>query len=322
MKTRQFHSIESSGVRLRVLVEGEGPLVVLVHGWPESWYSYRHQLEPLKTAGFRIAALDMRGFGGSDKPHEIEAYSMARLSADVAAVIDALGGGPAILIGHDWGALVVWATAILYRSRVSAVVGLSVPFLGRTPRPLLDVYRKVYADRFFYQLYFQEPGLAERELDADVALTLRKAYFSTSGDASPEEATRIMNKPKDAKFLDGMTDPSPLPAWLSAEDIDYCAEQFRPHGFRSSLGPYRNIERDWAELPQLGTEKIAQPALFLAGDRDPALYFMPGRSMFDVLDAFYLNLQKKVLFKGIGHWVQQEAPDAVNSELLGFLARL
>jgi pimeloyl-ACP methyl ester carboxylesterase len=322
MKARQFQFIEANGIQLRAVVEGEGPLVILVHGWPESWYSYRHQLDPLIAAGFRVAAIDVRGYGGSDKPEAIEAYSLSQLAADVAGVIEALGGGPAVLVGHDWGAPIVWTTSILYRQHVRAVVGMSVPFLGRPRRPILEIYREIYADRFFYQLYFQEPGVAERELEADIALTLRKAYYMASGNLRDDELGLINRKPKDAKFLDCIPDPSPLPSWLTKEDLDYYTEQFRAGGFRGPINRYRNTERDWEELPQLGTEKITQPALFLAGAKDPVLHFVPGRNLFDMLDRFYLDLRKKVLIAGAGHWVQQQAPEEVNRELLGFLAQL
>ena len=322
MKTRQFQSIATNGIRLRAVVEGAGPLIVLVHGWPESWYSYRHQLDPLQAAGFRVAAIDVRGYGGSDKPAAIEAYSLRELCADVAGVIDALGGGPAILVGHDWGAPIVWTTSILYRQHVRAVAGMSEPFLGRPPRPLVEIYRQIYAERFFYQLYFQEPGVAERELEADVALTLRKTYYSASGDVRGDEPDRVANKPKDAKFLDGLHDPSPLPTWLTSEDLAYYAQQFRAGGFRGPLNRYRNSERDWEELPELATQKIVQPALFLAGEKDPVLSFIPGRNLFDVMDPFYVDLRKKVMIPGAGHWLQQEAPNDVNRELLAFLAQL
>src|SRR5262249_27253237 len=148
MQQREFQRIATNGITVRAVVEGSGPLIVLVHGFPESWYSYRHQLEPLKRAGFKVAAIDVRGYGGSDKPEAIEAYSMRELTADVAGVIDALGGGAAILIGHDWGAPIVWTTSILYRPKVRAVIGMSVPYLGRPKRPVIDIYREIYAGRF------------------------------------------------------------------------------------------------------------------------------------------------------------------------------
>jgi pimeloyl-ACP methyl ester carboxylesterase len=323
MPERTFRSIQTNGIQLRAVVEGEGPLVVLVHGWPESWYSYRHQIDPIRDAGFRVAAIDMRGYGGSDKPHAIEAYSLKQMTADVAGVIAALGGGqPAILVGHDWGAPIVWATSILYRPQVRAVAGLSVPFLGRPKVPALQVYRQIYADKFFYQLYFQEPGVAERELEADIPTTLRKTYYSASGDLTRPEADSIGHKKPDASFLDGMIDPATLPAWLSERDLAYYAEQFRAGGFRGPLNRYRNYERDWEELPQLETDKITQPALYMAGERDPVLRFVPGRNLFDVIDPFYMDLRKKLLVPKVGHWLQQEAPEAVNRELLAFFSQI
>jgi pimeloyl-ACP methyl ester carboxylesterase len=322
MRQPNFQIIETNGIRLRAAVGGSGPLVVLVHGFPESWYSYRYQLEALQAAGFSFAAIDVRGYGGSDKPEAIEAYSLSSLAADVAGVIAALGGGPAILIGHDWGAPIVWTTALLHRAQVRAVVGMSVPYLGQPPRPLVEIYRALYRDRFFYQLYFQTPGVAEAELEADIPLSLRKTYYSASGDIEPHMQGLVGHKAADAKFLDGLPDPDPLPAWLSAEDLAYYAEQFRAGGFRGPLNRYRNSERDWSELAHLADEKITQPALFIAGERDPVLRFIPGRNLADGMDKFYTDLRGKLLIPKVGHWVQQEAPAAVNAALIDFLHNL
>jgi pimeloyl-ACP methyl ester carboxylesterase len=317
-----FQFVANGEINLRVRVEGTGPLVVLVHGWPESWYSYRHQIGPLCAAGFRVAALDVRGYGGSDKPHAIEAYGLRALCGDVAAVIDACGAGePAVLIGHDWGAPIVWASAIVHRAKVRAVAGMSVPHLGHPNQPVIETFRKLYVDRFFYQIYFQEPGLAERELEADIELSLRKIYYGASGAALSEERAFLSQKSKDAAFLEGMIDPDPLPSWLSQADLAYYAEQFRAGGFRGPLNRYRNYEHDFRDLPELG-QKISQPALFIAGERDPVLRFVPGRSLISVIDGFYADLRGKFLIAGAGHWVQQEAPQAVNAHLLKFLAEL
>ena len=324
MQVRSFQFVETNGIRLRAVVEGEGPLVVLVHGWPESWYSYRHQIDPIRDAGYRVVAIDVRGYGGSDKPESIEAYSMKELAADVAGVIAAFGGGPALLVGHDWGAPIVWTTSILYRPLVRAVAGLSVPFLGRPRRPLAELFRAIYTakGRFFYQVYFQEPGVAEQELEADIPLTLRKTYYSASGELTRQEAGLIGRKTKYAKFLDDMIDPSPLPKWLAEEDLAYYAEQFRAGGFRGPLNRYRNSERDWEELPQLAIEKVTQPALFLAGARDPVLNFVPNRNMLELIEPFYLDLRRKLVVPDVGHWVQQEAPAVVTRELLEFFAQV
>jgi pimeloyl-ACP methyl ester carboxylesterase len=323
MNQRAHQTIETNGIRLRAVVEGEGPLIVLVHGFPESWYSYRHQLAPLTAAGFRVAAVEVRGYGGSDRPEPIAAYSMRNLTSDVAGVIDALSPGePAVLIGHDWGAPIVWTTSILHRSKVRAVVGMSVPYLGRPSRPPLDTFRAIYRGRFFYQLYFQEPGVAERELEADIPATLRKTYYAASANVPPFQRELMEQRPEDAKYLDGAIDPDPLPAWLTQDDVAYYAERFRESGFRGPLNRYRNIDRDWRELTELQAERITQPALFIAGEVDPVLRFIPSRDMLAMMDRFYADLRGKVIVPNAGHWVQQEAPEAVNAALLAFLQSL
>jgi pimeloyl-ACP methyl ester carboxylesterase len=321
MRSRTFKMIETRGIRLRCMVEGSGPLCVLVHGFPESWYSWRHQIDPLIGAGFRVAALDVRGYGGSDKPHAIEAYDLTEMTDDVIGVIDALAGpeSQAILIGHDWGAPIVWTTAIRYPDRVRAVIGMSVPHLGRGEHPPIAIFKQIYKDKFFYQIYFQKPGVAEAELEADIPATLRKTYYNASG---AEGVNLNGNKGPDAKFLDGMIDPSPLPAWLPKEDLDYYVEQFRSSGFRGPLNRYRNQERDHAQLPELSTKQVTQPALFIAGERDPVLRFVPGLNLADVCDRWYTDLRGKVIVPGAGHWVQQEKPEPVNEAMLKFLREL
>jgi pimeloyl-ACP methyl ester carboxylesterase len=323
MKQRNFQMIETRGVRLRTVVEGQGPLCVLVHGWPESWYSWRHLIDPLVQAGYRVAIPDVRGYGGSDKPHAVEAYDMVQMTDDVLGVIDALEGpnGKAVLIGHDWGAPIVWVTAIRHAARVRAVVGMSVPHLGRGKVPAIDVFRKLYAGKFFYQVYFQREGVAEAELEADVPAAIRKIYYAASG-AKDAIGLAGHGKGPDAKLLDGMIDPDPLPPWLSQEDVDYYAEQFRAGGFRGPLNRYRNQERDHAMLPELSVEKIEQPALFIAGERDPVLHFVPGLNIVDIMDRWYTDIRGKVLVPEAGHWVQQEKPDEVVAAVLNFLGGL
>jgi pimeloyl-ACP methyl ester carboxylesterase len=311
--------LETRGVRLRVMVEGQGPLVVLVHGWPESWYSWRHQISPLAAAGYRVAAMDVRGYGGSDKPEPIEAYDMIELTDDVLGVIDALAGADrAILVGHDWGAPIVWTTAIRHAARVRAVIGMSVPHLGRGTQAPLELYKQIYKDKFFYQIYFQTPGVAEAELEADLPSTIRRVYYGASG---ASDLPRLQKGP-DAKFLDGMIDPDPLPAWLTQDDVDYYVSQFEHSGFRGPLNRYRNQDRDHALLPELSERKIEQPALFIAGDRDPVLRFIPGVKLTDMMDKWYTDLRGKILIPGAGHWVQQERPEETTEAMLNFLRGL
>lgn len=312
--------VETNGIDLRVAVEGEGPLVILVHGWPELWYSWRHQIGPIAAAGYRVVAPDVRGYGGSDKPHAVEAYDMRTMTADVVGLIDAFGEQEAVLVGHDWGAPICWHTALLHPERVRAVAGLSVPYMPRGPVSPIQLYETLYAGRFFYQLYFQEEGPAEAELEADVRTAMRKIYFSASGDASGDPIHR--NKPRSAGFLDGMVDPDPLPAWLSEEDLTYYADAFERGGFRGPLNRYRCQQRDWEDLSELAGATVSQPSFFVGGGRDPVRAFVPGMDLFADAGASCDDFRGHVIIEGEGHWIQQEAPAEVTGALLDFLAAI
>jgi pimeloyl-ACP methyl ester carboxylesterase len=316
----EFAIVQTNGIRLRVALAGEGPLVVLVHGWPESWYSWRHQISALAEAGYRVAALDVRGYGGSDKPTPIEAYSIKEICTDISGLIESLGERHAILIGHDWGAPIVWNTAQFFPERVRAVAGLSVPYTGRGPAPRIELFRNIYKDRFFYQIYFQEPGVAEAELEADVRASLRKIYYWISG-----EGMKAGPRPKklpDAKLLDGMTDPNPLPAWLTPDDLDYYVGEFQRSGFRGPLNRYRTSKLDFAQQAEIANRRIEQPAAFIAGSLDPVLAFIPGVDLVGLMREHVTDLRLVRLLDGAGHWIQQERPAEVNAALLEFLGGL
>lgn len=314
-----FRTVATNGVELRVAVTGEGPLVIMVHGWPESWYSWRHQMGPVADAGYQVAAIDVRGYGGSSKPHPVAAYDMESLTGDVAGLIPALGHETAILMGHDWGAPIVWNTALLHPARVSAVAGLSVPYLGPGPAPFIDIVSQVFTarGRFFYQVYFQDEGVAEAELEADIRGGLRRVYYAISGDAP--DGTWPTDKPHGATLLDRLPDPDPFPAWLTAADIDYYVGEFERSGFRGPLNRYRNHRRDFALLDALPDKRIHQPALYIGGTRDLVLKMLPGTDMVASMKPLMPNLSDAVLLDGIGHWTQQEAPDQVNRMLLAWL---
>jgi pimeloyl-ACP methyl ester carboxylesterase len=315
-----FVTVANGSTRLNVAVKGEGPLILCVHGFPELWYSWRHQIERFGGQGYRVAAMDVRGYGGSSRPPEIAAYTIANLASDVAAVIDALGGGKAILFGHDWGAPIVWNTALLHPDKVTAVAGLSVPYFPRGETSLLTAMRMIYQGRFFYQLYFQAEGVAEAELEADVPTALRKIYFALSGDAPPD--TWLESKPADARLLDGLVDPQPFPAWLSGADLAVYAAAFRAGGFRGPINRYRAQEIDFADLAPLAGKPVAQPALFIGGERDAVRHFIPGADLYAAPAAALADSRGAVILPGVGHWVQQEAPAATNAALEGFLAGL
>lgn len=322
----RLETLPVNGIRLRVAIKEpatispDAPLVLLVHGWPESWYSWRHQIPALANAGYRVAAMDLRGYGGSDRPHAISDYSMVTMSNDVAGLATALGATQVILVGHDWGAPIVWVTAIRYPELVSAVAGMSVPHLHRGSRDIISIYRHIYKERFFYQLYFQTPGIAEAELEADIETSLRKIYYAASGDCTEDDRGFMGGNSEKTAMLDGMVNPDPFPDWLTSEDIDYLVQQFRNSGFRGSLNRYRNFERDWRELPELADKKVEQPALFIAGSRDPVLHYIPGKRLDEEMDDMYTDLRSKVIIDGAGHWVQQERPELTNDALIRFLS--
>lgn len=319
MTPRLIH-VPTNGIRLQAAIAGEGPLVLMVHGFPEGWYSWRHQLGPIAQAGFTACAIDVRGYGGSDKPPEVADYSLAQITADVAGVIEALSPDrTAVLVGHDWGAPIVWNTALTRPDRVRAVAGLSVPWTGVPKMNFLDAVRAAFTakGRFFYQVYFQDEGVAEAELEADVRASLRKFYYAISGDAP--DGTWPKNKPHGARLLDGLPDPDPFPAWLSRADEDHFVAQFTASGFRGPINRYRNHARDFAWQQGFRDRTITQPTLFIGGDRDLVLKMLPGVDPVALMAPHLPDLRGAHLLPGIGHWTQQEAPEAVNRLLLAWL---
>jgi pimeloyl-ACP methyl ester carboxylesterase len=248
----QFQMVDAGKARIRVAIEGEGPLALMVHGFPESWYSWRHQMTPIAEAGFTACAIDVRGYGGSQKFPEVADYSMEAIVADVLCVADALSPGrPAVLIGHDWGAPIVYNTALIHPDRFTAVSALSVVYTGVPQRSFDDIIKEMFDDKdvFFYQSYFREPGRAEAVFDPNPRDFLRKFYYIGSGDVDIANLTGMAKTPADA-LLDGMPDPDPFPAWLSDADLDYFTGEFEKSGFFGPISRYRNHTRDFNYLQQ------------------------------------------------------------------------
>ncbi|MDP3492647.1 MAG: alpha/beta hydrolase [Hyphomonadaceae bacterium] len=317
----EFRHVQSGDQSVRVAVMGSGPLVLMVHGFPESWSAWIHQIGPIAEAGFTAAAIDVRGYGGSSKPHAIEAYDMASIVGDLQAVADELGGGKAILIGRDWGAPIVWAAALADPERFTAVAGMSIPHMGHGAAPIIDVSRKLFTDNghFFYMVYFQDEGVAEAELEADVRDTIRRTYYAWSGDvpAGGWPAGKKHGEP----FLQGMTDPGKFPAWMTDDEIDYLVKEFEGSGFRGPLNRYRNFHRDFAAASRHAGKKITQPALFMAGERDVGIR-MFGRDVEPRMREHFTDLRGFHLIPGAGHWNQQEKPEETNRLLLDWLKGL
>jgi pimeloyl-ACP methyl ester carboxylesterase len=315
-----LEKITTNGVQLRCVVEGTGPLAIMVHGWPESWYSWRHQIEPVRNAGYRVVVPDVRGYGESDAPEAVEDYDMETMIGDVLGLIDHFGDKQAVLIGHDWGAPIVWNTTALHPQRVRAVAAMSVPYSPRGKISSIALWRQLYPTRFFYQLYFQKPGVAEQELEADIRTALSKIYYSGSGDA-PNNLFKV-DKARDARMLDDVPAPDVFPSWLTENDLDYYAAQFEKSGFRGPLNRYRNQERDWEKLTGLEAARITRPACFIAGSRDAVLRFVPGVDLVENMKRWVDDLRACTIIDGAGHWIQQERPDEVNAVLLKFLGGL
>ena len=317
--------VETNGIRMHLAEAGQGPLVVLCHGWPESWYSWRHQLVALAEAGYHAVAPDARGYGQTDKPEAIDQYTLLHLVGDAVGLLDALGEPTAVIAGHDWGAPVAWHAALLRPDRFRAVIGLSVPFRPRgATRPTTLMPQT--EDAVFYQLYFQQPGVAEAEFERDPSATIRQVLYAGSGDskkglASPGVAGVGM-VPRKGGFLAGREIPATLPPWLTEANVDFYAGEFKRSGFRGGLNWYRNIDRNWELLAPWSGAQVTVPALYIAGDRDLVVAFRGMDKLLPALKQFIPQLTDTIMLPGCGHWTQQERPAEVNAAMIAFLQGL
>lgn len=308
-------TLSTGDIELHLVEAGtSGPLVVLAHGFPELSYSWRHQLPALAAGGYRVVAPDQRGYGQSSRPDEIEAYDIHHLTADLVAILDDLGEERATFVGHDWGSMVVSHQALLHPARVDGLVNMSVPHLRRGEAAPTEIMRNLFGDGFFYMLYFQEPGVADAELGADPARTMRRllAGASVSENAAPDPSF-FANDGRG--FVDRIPEPDGLPAWLDQAELDHYVGTFARTGFSGGLNWYRNLDRNWATTEQLAGAKVDVPSLFIGGTHDPVLLMSPPVAAHDAL----ADHRGDVLVDGGGHWVQQEKPDEVNAALLSFL---
>jgi pimeloyl-ACP methyl ester carboxylesterase len=319
MSSRQ-RTVHVNGVDLFLTEDGDDGAfpVVLAHGFPELGYSWRHQVPALADAGFRVLAPDQRGYGRSSRPDTVTDYDIAHLTDDLLGLLDDIGEERAIFVGHDWGSMVVWSMAQLHPDRVAGVVGMSVPFLPRGPMPPVQLMRQIFADSFFYIVYFQQPAVADEDLGRDPATTMRRMLAGLSpGNAGSSEQTDVggLMAPNDGRgFVERLPEPSGLPDWLSQDELDVYVSEFTRTGFTGGVNWYRNLDRNWELTPQLEGKKVEVPSLFIGGQLDPVLVMSPPA----VMDGWLTDHRGTVLVDGAGHWVQQEKPAEVNAALIGF----
>jgi pimeloyl-ACP methyl ester carboxylesterase len=318
MNEPQLQTLALNGIRMQVATQGRGPLVLLCHGFPELWVSWRAQLAALAAAGYRAVAPDMRGYGGTDAPADPAQYTMLHHAGDLVELVHALGETQAVLVGHDWGAPAAWNAALLRPEVFRAVVGMSVPYSPPGPVDLLSALARRGVTNFYMQ-YFQTPGVAEAELEADVAATMRRITFGLSGEGAGGVAGVLA---PGQGFLHNTPDPAQLPAWLDEADLAYAVAEFQRTGFRGGLNWYRAIRPSWELLAAWRGAAIHQPSMFIGGDRDDVLKFPTSRASIERFAHTLPGLRGCHILEGAGHWVQRERAQAVNELLSGFVQGL
>ena len=319
MSTLQHRSVQANGVRLHIAEQGEGPLVLLCHGFPETSWSWRKQMQPLADAGYYVVAPDMRGYGESERPAQIDQYSLFHLVGDMVGLLDALGETQAVIVGHDWGAPVAWHSALMRPDRFRAVAGLSVPYRPRSASRPTSVMPRT-AEAMFYQLYFQAPGVAEAELQRDVAASMRTILTGGFDGRDPDVLPGMVRD--GGGFLEALSVRPELPPWLTQSELDAFTASFKASGFAGGLNWYRNIDRNWELLAPFAGVPITVPALYVAGDKDLVVRFPGMMKAIEGLKRDVPDLRETILLPGCGHWTQQERAQEVNAALIRFLRGL
>jgi pimeloyl-ACP methyl ester carboxylesterase len=313
----QQRSLTVNGIQMHIAEQGSGPLAICCHGWPELGYSWRHQIPALVQAGYRVVVPDMRGFGKTEAPHDIDQYSVLHMVGDIVALVQALGEKQAIIIGHDWGAPIAWTCAMVRPDVFPKVIAMSVPHRPRGPAAPIKILKQQGMQNFYW-CYFQTPGVAEAEFERDVSVTMRKIIYGISGDVAIDRENPLM-LPEGGGFLDRLAVPTQLPKWTSEADIAVFIDEYKRTGFRGGLNWYRNLDRNWEITAPWEGAVINQPALFIAGTRDPVIAGKRGAVAIESMQKAVPNVQK-VMIEGAGHWIQQERPAEVNAAVVQFLA--
>ena len=313
--------IPANGIQLHVAVAGpaDGPPVVLCHGFPELWYSWRHQLGALADAGYRAMAPDLRGYGASARPGEVTDYGSDELTGDMAGLLDHYGYEQASFVGHDWGAMLVWEMGRLRPERVSSICNMSVPYTN-SPAPPTEIFEVIFEGKFFYMLYFQPVGPAEAEFEADPRLFLRTMLYAAGGEGMAANSSPLPDAPREGtRFMDILSPaPDVLPGWITEADVDVYAAAFEESGFFGPISFYRNMDANWERSKDIPASVYTMPTGFITGSLDPVNFMMPGaaEAMAEALPDF----RGGTVVDGAGHWVQQERPAETNAALMEFLA--
>lgn len=314
----QRKSIEVNAVTLSYLEAGEGTAMLLCHGFPETAHAWHKQIPALAAAGYRVIAPDLRGYGDSACPLPADEYTVFHVVGDLVGLMDALSIDRAIIVGNDWGATIAWQMALMRPDRVSGVVAFGVPMMARSPLAPTQIFPRTN-DALFYALYFQAPGVAERELERDVHATLRKIYHAASGDGTANPFGMVA---PERGMLHDLPDPAHLPGWLSNADLESYAASFTRSGFRGGLNYYRNLDRNWQLQASLAGLRVEVPALFAIGSRDAGLSIPGMDRIIADMPRLVPHLHGAVTVDGAGHWLQQERADTVNGLILSFAATI
>lgn len=318
----KFKTIETNGITMRLAdTENDGPAILLAHGWPESWYSWRHQIPALKEAGYRVIVSEMRGYGKTDAPEDVDSYDIVHLAADMAGILDALDIEKATMVGHDWGAMVAANAVLMHPERFNGLILMSVPYGGRGPQSMMDTWTAQYGDNFFYILYHnEEGGVAEAEYDSDPRGILSRLYLSPD---SPREAPTVTDPKRSAGgWIPRLGAAKGLPDWLTQDELDYMVSTFEKSGFRGGVNYYRNFHRNWEITEHLDGVKIGVPTIFIAGSEDIVIRGATAPMLKMMMSQGVEELRDVVLVPDMGHWIQQEAPEATNEAMLEFLKSL
>lgn len=318
--------VETSTIKMNVVEQGDGPLILFCHGFPETSHAWRHQIPALAAAGFRAVAPDMRGYGETERPASVDEYTVFHLVGDMVALLDALRADTAIIVGNDWGATIAWRAAQMRPDRFRAVVAMSVPMMGQPPLPPTRMFPQT-GEALLYALYFQEAGLAEAEFEADTRRTLRKLLFAASGEAGPRHPGDGTPNPfgmvsRRDGLLPALPDPQVMPDWLTETDLEANVRAFTQSGFTGGLNYYRNLDRNWQLLASLAGLKIQIPSLFMVGERDTGLSIPGMQDIIRAMPALVPQLAETLVVPGSGHWLPQERPGIVNDAIIGFTNRL